>query len=72
MKPGCGIGEAPRHWWETVKIDFKKLGLQACELEPRMWKLRCSQTGRLIGMAMAHVGDFILAGDNEHPEWNQL
>ncbi|CAK0832360.1 unnamed protein product, partial [Prorocentrum cordatum] len=72
VKPGYGTGEAPRHWWEAVKVGPKKLGLHACELEPCMWKLRCSQTGRLIGMAMAHVGDFIVAGDNERPEWNQL
>ncbi|CAK0827541.1 unnamed protein product, partial [Prorocentrum cordatum] len=38
VKPGYGIGEAPRHWWETVKVDFKKLGLQPCELEPCMWQ----------------------------------
>ena len=33
VKPGYGIGEAPRKWWQTVKIDFAKLGLQACSLE---------------------------------------
>ncbi|CAK0829661.1 unnamed protein product [Prorocentrum cordatum] len=69
-KPGYGIGEAPRHWRETVKVDFKKLGLQACELGPCMWTLRCSWTGRLIGRAMAHVGNFILASDTDHEERN--
>eukprot|EP00959_Pyramimonas_sp_CCMP1952_P407191 8533994-Pyramimonas_sp.AAC.1 len=66
MKPGYGIGEAPRHWWETVKVDFAKLGPQACELGPCLWQVRCPKTARLIGLAMAHVDDFILAGDNSH------
>ncbi|CAK0818384.1 unnamed protein product, partial [Prorocentrum cordatum] len=72
VKPGYGIGEAPRHWWETVKHDFAKLRLQACELEPCLWKARCSRTGRLIGMIMAHVDDFIMAGDTSHPEWQDM
>ncbi|CAK0904649.1 unnamed protein product, partial [Prorocentrum cordatum] len=72
VKPGCGIGEAPRHWWETVKVDFKKLGLQPCELEPCMWQVRCPQTRRLIGMVMAHVDVFILAGDTAHPKWTNI
>ena len=72
VKPGYGIGEAPRHWWETVKEDFARLGLQACELEPCLWLLRCSRTSRLIGMVMAHVDDFIMAGDTSHPEWNNI
>ncbi|CAK0899034.1 unnamed protein product, partial [Prorocentrum cordatum] len=72
VKPGYGIGEAPRHWWETVKHDFAKLRLQACELEPCLWKARCSRTGMLIGMTMAHVDDFIMAGDTSHPEWQDM
>ena len=72
IKPGYGIGEAPRHWWVTVKGDFGRLGLQPCELEPCLWKARCSNTGVLIGMAMAHVDDFILAGNTSHPEWRAM
>ncbi|CAK0817744.1 unnamed protein product, partial [Prorocentrum cordatum] len=72
VKPGYGIGGAPRHWWETVKVDFKKLGLQPRELEPCMWQVRCPQTRRLIGMVMAHVDDFILASDTAHPKWTNI
>ncbi|CAK0882743.1 unnamed protein product, partial [Prorocentrum cordatum] len=72
VKPGYGIGEAPRHKWETVKGDFAKLGTQACELEPCLWKARCPQTGSLVGVAMARVGDFILAGDASRPEWRAM
>eukprot|EP00959_Pyramimonas_sp_CCMP1952_P286213 5985153-Pyramimonas_sp.AAC.1 len=53
-------------------MDVTKLGLQASELEPCMWKVRCSKTGRLIGLAMTHVGDFILAGDRDHEEWTNI
>ncbi|CAK0911609.1 unnamed protein product [Prorocentrum cordatum] len=72
MKPGYGIGEAPRHWWETVKVDFAELGLQACELEPCLWRVRFPKTSRLIGLAMAHVDDLILAGDNSHSLWASI
>ncbi|CAK0911327.1 unnamed protein product, partial [Prorocentrum cordatum] len=55
VKPGYGIGEAPRKWWQTVQQDFAKLGLQACDLEPCLWSLRCPGTKALLGLIMCHV-----------------
>ncbi|CAK0867259.1 unnamed protein product [Prorocentrum cordatum] len=43
-KPGCGMGEAPRQWWQTVKQDFAMLGLSACSLEPCLWSLWTSRS----------------------------
>ncbi|CAK0855515.1 unnamed protein product [Prorocentrum cordatum] len=71
VKPGYGIGEAPRKWWQTVKQDFAKLGLQACDLEPCLWSLRCPETKALLGLIMCHVDDFILCGDRDHPAWRK-
>ncbi|CAK0860660.1 unnamed protein product [Prorocentrum cordatum] len=71
VKPGYGIGEAPRKWWQTVEQDFAKLGLQACDLEPCLWSLRCPETRALLGLIMCHVDDFILCGDRDHPAWRK-
>ncbi|CAK0846211.1 unnamed protein product [Prorocentrum cordatum] len=71
VKPGYGIGEAPRKWWQTAKQDFAKLGLQACDLEPCLWSLRCPETKALLGLIMRHVDDFILCGDRDHPAWRK-
>ncbi|CAK0880367.1 unnamed protein product, partial [Prorocentrum cordatum] len=71
VKPGYGIGEAPRKWRQTVKQDFAKLGLQACDLEPCLWSLRCPETKTLLGLIMCHVDDFILCGAREHPAWRK-
>ncbi|CAK0889471.1 unnamed protein product, partial [Prorocentrum cordatum] len=69
LKPGYGIGEAPRKWRLTAKSDFAKLKLQACDLEPPLWCLRCPSTKELIGLVARHVGDFVLCGDRGHSSW---
>ncbi|CAK0877495.1 unnamed protein product, partial [Prorocentrum cordatum] len=71
VKPGYGIGEAPRKCWQTVKQDFAKLGLQACDLEPCLWSLRCPEIKALLGLIMCHVDDFILCGARDHPAWRK-
>ena len=69
VKPGYGIGEAPRQWWQTVEADFLRLGLQTCPIEPCLWFQRCPRSQELIGLIMGHVDDFIFAGDMNHPIW---
>ncbi|CAK0856560.1 unnamed protein product [Prorocentrum cordatum] len=68
-KLSCGVGEAPWKWRRTVKTDFAKLGLQACDLEPCLWCLRCSKSNALLGLVMCRVDNFILCGGRGHPAW---
>ena len=74
MKTAYGEIHAPREWWATVKKNFEKEGLYALQTEPCVWAVYEQDQGknRQIGEVMAHVDDFILAGDEQNPKWNRL
>ena len=65
-----GTVHAPRQWWKTVEEDFGKLGLTAMTAEPCLW---CAyERGRLVGMILVHVDDFLIAGDERSATWQKI
>eukprot|EP00959_Pyramimonas_sp_CCMP1952_P382443 8013816-Pyramimonas_sp.AAC.1 len=57
-----GLVNAPRRWWTRVRRDMAKLGWVESTTEPCLRCLR-EPGGQLIGLAVAHVDDFMIAID---------
>ena len=55
-----GLIDAPRAWWERVETDMNKLKWRTLTTEPCFWVMT-SVTGRIEGLAVAYVDDFIVA-----------
>ena len=55
-----GSIDAPRAWWERVETDMNKLKWRTLTPEPCFWVMT-SVTGRIEGLAVAYVDDFMVA-----------
>ena len=53
-----GLIDAPRAWWERVETDMNNLKWRTLTTEPCFWVMT-SVTGRIEGLAVAYVDDFI-------------
>ena len=62
-----GLIDAPRAWWERVETDMNKLKLRTLTTEPCFW-LITSVTGRIEGLAVAYMDDFMVAVHEESPD----
>ena len=60
-----GFIDAPRAWWERVETDMNKLKWRTLTAEPCFWMT--SVTGRIEGLAVAHVDDLMVAIHEESP-----
>ena len=61
-----GLIDAPRAWWERVETDMNKLKWRTLTTEPCFWVMT-SVTGRIEGVAVAYVDDFMVAIHEESP-----
>ena len=61
-----GFIDAPRAWWTRVETDMNKLKWRTLTTEPCFW-LVTSVTGRIEGLAVAYVDDFMVAIHEESP-----
>ena len=66
VKTVYGLVNAPRRWWIKVDRDLTGLGWCALETEPCFWVYRDS-AGRVLALAVAHVGDFMISHDPTNP-----
>ena len=62
-----GLIDAPRAWWESVETDMNKLKWRTLTTEPCFWVMT-SVTGRIEGLAVAYVDDFMVAIHEESPD----
>ena len=61
-----GLIDAPRAWWERVETDMNKLKWRTLTTEPCFWVMT-SVSGRIEGLAVAFVDDFMVAVHEESP-----
>ena len=61
-----GLIDAPRAWWERVETDMNKLKWRTLTTEPCFWVMT-SVSGRIEGLAVAYVDDFMVAIYEESP-----
>ena len=61
-----GLIDAPRAWWERVETDMNKLKWRTLTTEACFWVMT-SVTGRIEGLAVAYVDDFMVAIHEESP-----
>ena len=69
-----GLANAPAEWYYSVAAMMEGLGFQVLQTEPCGWRLlETDEEGksRLVGLAVAHVDDFLFAGDTTSDVWNQ-
>ena len=65
-KSVCGSTDAPGAWWERVETDMNELGWRTLTTEPCFWVMT-SVSGRIEGLAVAYVDDFMVAIHEESP-----
>ena len=61
-----GLIDALRAWWERVETDMNKLKWRTLTAEPCFWVMT-SVTGRIEGLTVAYVDDFMVAIHEESP-----
>lgn len=72
LKACYGLCNAPAAWYQSVAGTMKEAGFEVLETEPCGWILRDPEDHSLvIGMACAHVDDFLFAGDNDKIAWRR-
>ena len=69
MKACYGLVNAPAQWHFSVNQTMIQAGFEALQTEPCCWRLvdRSGDEPVVIGLAVAHVDDFLFAGASEHP-----
>ena len=73
LKACYGLANAPAQWHSSVSTTLKECHFEQLETEPCCWRLmdRTGAQPQLIGLAVAHVDDFLMAGEETHPQWQR-
>ncbi|CAE7337278.1 unnamed protein product [Symbiodinium sp. KB8] len=73
VKAAYGLVNAPAEWYKSVHATLSRLGFQRLRTEPCCWRLIRYAAGKpiLLGLVVAHVEDFILAGNENEEQWLQ-
>ena len=75
LKAAYGLVTAPNAWHRKVTKEMINAGWQTMTTEPCMWRLMGKGddgvTEEVIGLASAHVDDFLFAGDENHPDYSR-
>ncbi|CAE7943401.1 RE2 [Symbiodinium necroappetens] len=73
VKAAYGLVNAPAEWYKSVHATLSRLGFQRLRTEPCCWRLTRYVAGKpvLLGVVVAHVDDFILAGNENDEMWLQ-
>lgn len=73
LKAAYGLVTAPNAWHQKVTKEMINAGWQTMTTEPCMWRLMGKGedgiTDEVIGLASAHVDDFLFAGAEDHPDY---
>ena len=74
VEAAYGLVNAPAEWFRDVNRTLTGLGMQQLKSEPCAWRLvKQTPAGpRLIGLIAAHVGDFLLSGNEACEEWHEV
>ena len=62
-KAAYGLGDASRHWYFSVRDELCKLGCKQSELDKALF--RWYNNGKLEGIFVMHVDDFLFAGTED-------
>lgn len=73
LKAAYGLVTAPNAWHQKVTKEMQAAGWQTLTTEPCMWRLmgksEDGESDEVIGLASAHVDDFLFAGNESHPDY---
>ena len=67
-----GLANAPAQWHASVSATMREAGFIQLQSEPCAWRLtEVDENGevRLIGLAVAHVDDFLFGGEASNERW---
>ena len=67
VKACYGLANAPAQWHSSVDHTMRSCGFQPLLTEPCCWRLL--EDGELVGLAVAHVDDFLFAGNDSSQLW---
>ena len=67
MGSAYGLRTAPRNWYQRVKRDLQNLGWKVHSLDNCVFLLY--QKDELIGICGVYVDDFLIAGKDSNPVW---
>ena len=69
-----GLANAPAQWHASVSDTMMKAGFTQLKSEPCAWRLTEQQedgSWKLVGVACAHVDDFLFGGDSSNATWQR-
>ena len=64
-----GLVDAPREWWLCLDAHFQENGWMVIGTEPCTWRPYAGD--QLIGLAICHVDDLLISGDEDHPVFQE-
>ena len=65
-KPAYGLNDSPRNWYNSLKEFLVNLGCSVCKFDPGLFYKH--EKGKLIGLLLLHVDDFLVSGNNQFKE----
>ena len=65
-KPAYGLNDSPRNWYNSLKEFLLSLGCSVSKYDKGLFYRRAK--GKLIGMLLLHVDDFLVCGNSEFRE----
>ena len=74
VKACYGLANAPAQWHASVNSTMTSSGFEQLRTEPCAWRLMDRTDPlkpELIGVAVAHVDDFLFGGDSSHPKYQE-
>lgn len=74
LKACYGLANAPSQWHSSVTAKMLEAGFEALQTDACMWRLMDRtnpDNPLLIGLACAHVDDFLFAGEATHADYQQ-
>ena len=72
VKAAYRLANAPAQWFHSVAETMQSAGFEQLKSEPCCWRVmdRTDPSNpQLIGLACAHVDDFLFGGDGDNPMW---
>ena len=73
LKACYGLANAPAEWYNSIALTMKEAGFEVLQSEPCAWRLMDEVDGQhvLVGVACAHVDDFLFAGASDNPVYQR-
>ena len=74
LKACYGLANAPAQWYNSIAATMRDAGFKALQTEPCCWiVLEPQEDGSqaVVGMACAHVDDFLFAGSDSSATWRR-